>query len=109
MTLQNLGPSAADVRLGRVMDINANGLATNNVDAGRFTAVFREEDVVTMTALTTTDSPVVSAGINGGITFCTVPATPMPNIGDAKGWVIYHFGTMNTGKKKVVKVGYRAM
>jgi hypothetical protein len=111
MTLENLGPQVTGARLARVIDINANGLATGNFyDYGRYSAVFRNVDTIAITALTLNQSPEVEISTNAGITFCEPTGAVVPGVtGNPKAYVIYDFGTLNTGAKKVVKIGYRAM
>jgi hypothetical protein len=110
MTLQNLGPAVTNVRLVRVVDIDANSATANFYDAGRYSAVFRNVDTVAVTALTLNESPSVEIATVAGITYCDPPNVAVPGTsGDPKAYIIYDLGNMSSGKKKIVKIGYRAM
>lgn len=110
MTLQNNGATANNVRLVRVIDIDANSATGNFYDAGRYSATFRNVDTVAVTALTLNESPSVEISTVNGITFCDPPGATVPGTaGDPKAYIMYDLGNMTTGKKKIVKIGYRAM
>jgi hypothetical protein len=112
MTLQNLGPPAAGVRLIRIADLDVDNDPSDLHFDKSVQGLWVRDDLhaVTMYPLTTTvANQSVLVGYSAAAPVCVPAAIATPGgPADVMGYVIYDIGSMNTNAKKITKFGYRS-